>query len=82
MIKGIERLMSVLIFEIRGVEFKIYSVRQDVPPKMGNKTYEFIVKMNEPDHRLELLHKNVRNYGTVFNTVLPGTSLNGTLVRK
>ena len=29
----------------------------------------------------ELLHDNVKKYGTVFNTVAPGTDLQGVLVR-
>ena len=36
---------------------------------------------DEPDRRLELLHDNVKKYGTVFNTVAPGTDLQGVLVR-
>ena len=31
---------------------------------------------------LELLHDNVRKFGTVFNTVAPGTALSGVLRRK
>jgi hypothetical protein len=31
--------------------------------------------------RLELLHKNVKIYGTVFNTVSAGTVLSGTMQR-
>ncbi len=30
----------------------------------------------------ELLHENVRRYGTVFNTVAPGTALAGMLRRR
>jgi hypothetical protein len=30
----------------------------------------------------ELLHDNVRKFGTVFNTVAPGTALSGVLRRK
>jgi hypothetical protein len=33
------------------------------------------------DHRLELLHQNVKRYGTVFNTVASGTQLSGTIRR-
>jgi hypothetical protein len=33
------------------------------------------VGTDEPDARLELLHQNVRKYGTVFNAVAPGTAL-------
>ena len=30
--------------------------------------------VDEPDRRLELLHDNVKKYGTVFNTVAPGNT--------
>ena len=52
------------------------------PPKMESITYEIIVDSDEPDRRLELLHDNVKKYGTVFNTVAPGTHLSGVLRRK
>lgn len=31
---------------------------------------------------LELLHDNVKKFGTVFNTLAPGTDLSGTLRRR
>jgi uncharacterized OsmC-like protein len=82
MIKGIERVTPILEFAIRGVEVKIDGVRQDIPPKMESITYEIIVDTDEPDNRLELLHDNVKKFGTVFNTVAPGTELSGVLRRK
>ena len=39
-------------------------------------------KKRYSDQRLARLHENVKKYGTVFNTVSPGTELNGVLVRK
>ena len=82
MIKGIERVTPMLGFSIRGVEVKIDGVRQDIPPKMESITYEIIVDTDEPDNRLELLHDNVKKFGTVFNTVSPGTVMSGVLRRK
>lgn len=82
MIKGIERVTPVLNFSLRGVEVRVDGVRQDVPPKMESITYEIIVDSDESDRRLELLHENVRKYGTVFNTVAAGTQLSGTLRRR
>ncbi len=82
MIKGIERVAPVLKFEYAGVEIKAHGVRQDVPPKMESISYEIIIDTNEDDHRLDLLHKNIKQYGTVFNTVLPGANLTGTIRRK
>lgn len=81
MIKGIERVMPLLNFSLRGVEVSISGVRQDVPPRMESINYEIVVDTDEPDHRLELLHDNVKKFGTVFNTVAPGTSLSGVLRR-
>jgi uncharacterized OsmC-like protein len=82
MIKGIERVTPILKFSLRGVEVQAHGVRQDVPPRMESITYEIVVDTDEPDRRLDLLHDNVRKYGTVFNTVAPGTELSGTLRRK
>jgi uncharacterized OsmC-like protein len=81
MIKGIERVAPILGFQLRGVDIRLHGVRQDVPPKMESIDYEILVDTDEPDHRLELLHENVKKYGTVFNTVAPGTQLSGGLVR-
>jgi len=61
---------------------RVDGVRQDVPPKMESITYEIIVDSDESEKRLELLHDNVKKYGTVFNTILPGTQLGGSLRRK
>jgi hypothetical protein len=49
---------------------------------MESIRYEIIVDTDETDQRLNLLHENVKKYGTVFNTVSPGTDLSGVLVRK
>jgi uncharacterized OsmC-like protein len=82
MIKGIERVVPMLKFDLRGVEVRVHGVRQDVPPRMESITYEIDVDTDEPDRRLKLLHDNVKKYGTVFNTVAPGTALSGILRRK
>ncbi len=82
MIKGIERVTPILGFSLRGVEVRVDGVREDVPPKMESITYEIVVDTDEEDHRLNLLHENVKKYGTVFNTVAQGTDLSGVLRRK
>ena len=81
-IKGIERITPILKLELRGVEVRVEGVRQDVPPKMESISYEIIVDSDESETRLALLHENVKKYGTVFNTIAPGTQLSGVLRRK
>jgi uncharacterized OsmC-like protein len=82
MIKGIERVQPMLRFQLRGVEVHVHGVRQDVPPKLEEITYDIVLDTDESDARLDLLHEHVKKYGTVFNTVLPGTSLRGVLSRR
>lgn len=81
-IKGIERVTPMLNFKLRGVEVRVTGVRQDAPPKMESIRYEILVDSDESDRRLELLHENVQKYGTVFNTLAPGTQLSGVIKRK
>lgn len=81
MIKGIERVTPMLKFNLRGVEVRLHGVRQDAPPKMVSINYELIVDTDESEQRLELLHINVRKYGTISNTVAEAVKLEGS-VRK
>lgn len=81
MIKGIERVIPLLDFELRGVSVRLHGIRQDSPPKMVSIDYELIVDTDETDQRLDLLHKNVRKYGTISNTLAAALELNGTIGR-
>lgn len=81
MIKGIERIAPMNNFKYRGVEVRLHGVRQDSPPFMASITYELIVDTDEDDRRLDLMHHNVRKYGTVSNTIAAATKLEGKIVR-
>ncbi|MGJ7459241.1 OsmC family protein [Halomonas sp. MA07-2] len=81
MLKSIERVSPILKFELRRVEVHLHGVRQDAPPCMESIDYEILVDTDESDQRLERLHDNIRKFGTVFNTVAPGTRLQGVLRR-
>ena len=82
MIKGIERVTPLLQFELRGVEVSLRAERQDSPPLIVSIDYEIVVDTGESDHRLDLLHTNVRKFGTISNTVAKATRLEGTIRRK
>jgi len=82
MIKGIERVVPMLTFELRGVEVKLHAVRQDSPPKITSIAYEIIVDSDEEQRRLDLLHTNIRKFGTISNTVAAATQLSGTIRRR
>ena len=81
MLKGIERVAPMIHFNFRGAEIKLHGLRQDAPPMMVTVSYEIIVDTDEDDRRLELLHTNIRKYGTISNTVAKATKLEGTIRR-
>ncbi len=81
MIKGIERIAPINNFKYRGVEVRVRGVRQDSPPFMSSITYELIIDTDEDDRRLDLMHYNVRKYGTVSNTIAAATKLEGKVIR-
>jgi uncharacterized OsmC-like protein len=63
------------------VDVKLHGQRQDSPPMMVTINYELIVDTDEDDRRLELLHTNVRKYGTISNTLARATKLEGSIRR-
>jgi uncharacterized OsmC-like protein len=81
MIKGIERVAPMNHFKYRGVEVRLHGVRQDSPPFISSISYELIIDTDEDDRRLDLMHHNVRKYGTVSNTIAAATKLEGTIAR-
>jgi len=80
-LKNMERIAPMIQFEYRGVTVRVRGVRQDSPPKMISIDYDIAVDSGEDARKLELMHENIRKYGTVYNTVAQGTELTGTLRR-
>lgn len=82
MIKGVERSAPMLGFAFRSVDVRLNAARQDAPPLIQSIAYELTIDTDEPDRRLELLHTNVRKYGTISNTLAAAVTLTGTVSRK
>ncbi|VAW61160.1 hypothetical protein MNBD_GAMMA10-41 [hydrothermal vent metagenome] len=78
-LKNMERIAPIIHFEYQAVSIRVHGERQDSPPKMSSIEYEIIIESDESDHKMNLMHENIRKFGTVYNTVLPGTQLSGSL---
>lgn len=81
MIKGAERVAPMLNFELRGMSVRLHAVRVDAPPSIKSIDYEIVVESDEPERRLELLHTNIRKYGTISNTLASAVQLTGSIRR-
>ena len=82
LLKGAERVAPMLAFDLRGITISLHGERQDSPPQMVRITYDIVVDTDETDQRLDLLHRNLRKYGTISNTLALTTELVGTIRRK
>lgn len=71
----------MLGFDLRAVNIQLGGIRQNSPPKMVCIHYEFAVETDETDQRLNLLHRNIRKYGTISNKLREATNLTGTIRR-
>lgn len=80
-IKGIERVSPMIQFAFEEVELELEAERQDTPPKLVHIRYRLLVRTTESDQRPDLLHTNIRKYGTIYNTLTGGTELTGTIGR-
>jgi hypothetical protein len=47
---------------------------------MTRITYLLRLKTDESDHRIELLHKNIRKFGTIYNTLAEVCEVSGEIV--
>lgn len=81
MLKGIERVAPMLRFRLEGAAVHLHGVRQDAPPRMLRIAYELVVDTDEPDRRLDLLHENLKKFGTIYNTVAAAVELTGQIRR-
>jgi uncharacterized OsmC-like protein len=81
-LKGAERVLPALGFGLRGMEVTLRATRQDSPPRIIAIDYEIAVDTDEPDRRIDLLHANIRKYGTVSNTLALALPVNGTIRRR
>ncbi|MFN3641730.1 MAG: OsmC family protein [Gemmobacter sp.] len=81
-LKGTERVVPMLGFDLRGIAVTLHGLRQDSPPKMIRIEYTIEVDTDESDARLDLLHRNLRKYGTISNTLADATTLHGSIRRR
>ncbi|MEX0796932.1 MAG: OsmC family protein [Acidimicrobiia bacterium] len=80
LLKNIERFSEMLPFDYEVASVTVEAERQDSPPKIVGMTYHIEVATNEPDHRVELLHRNIIKFGTITNTLAAVCDVTGDLI--
>ncbi len=78
-LKNIERFSEILKFEYESVSIKVEAKRQNSPPKFTEISYVVFLKTGEDQHRIDLLHKNIKKFGTVYNSLSEETKILGNI---
>lgn len=76
-IKGIERVAGTLGIDYESVNVALTAHRPDDEARIEDITYVITVGTSADQGKLELLHKNLMKFGTIYNTVKSGTRLSG-----
>lgn len=76
-IKGIERVAGTLGIDYESVNVALTAHRPDDEARIEEITYLISVGTSADQGKLELLHKNLMKFGTIYNTVKSGTHLTG-----
>ena len=80
LLKNVERFSEMLPFRHAGASVRVTAEREDHPPRFARIRYELRVATDEEPWRVELLHRNLRKYGTVYNTLAATCDVSGELV--
>lgn len=79
LLKNVERFSGILPFRYTSAQVWVEADRDDSPPRFVRFRYRVEVVTDEPAQRVELLHRNVRQFGTVSGTLALAVPVEGTL---
>ncbi|MEX2623111.1 MAG: OsmC family protein [Acidimicrobiia bacterium] len=80
LLKNVERYSEILPFRYELASVVVQAERRDALPAMTRMHYTLELVTDEPPHRVELLHHNVRKFGTITNTLAAAVKLTGEVV--
>jgi uncharacterized OsmC-like protein len=82
LLKNVERYAEILPFQYELATVTVEAERRDVPPAMTKMHYRLELVTDESPHRVEMLHGNVRKFGTITNTLAAAVELTGEVVAR
>lgn len=77
LLKNVELYAEILPFQYELATVTVEAERRDVPPAMTKMHYRLELVTDESPHRVEMLHGNVRKFGTITNTLAAAVELTG-----
>lgn len=79
LLKNLARAGDLLGFEHDDAQLEVVLRRQDAPPRFTHIEYALQISTDEPQRRVDLVHTNLRKFGTVYNTLAAVCEVSGTV---
>lgn len=79
LLKNLARAGTLLDFAYDEAEVEVVLRRQETPPRFTGIRYALTITTEEPPRRVELVHTNLRKFGTVYNTLAAVCEVSGTV---
>jgi uncharacterized OsmC-like protein len=76
-LKNVERFSQILNFEYEYASIEVIGNRQENPTKL--KAIDYVIYIKSEHVNLELLHKNIQKFGTIYNTLKEMCKISGEL---
>ena len=79
-LKNVERFAGMLPFRYERASIAVTAERQAAPPRIVRIRYVLTLHTDEPPQRVDLLHRNIQKFGTIYNTLAAGADVSGEIV--
>ena len=80
LLKNVERLTPILRFTYQRAAVHVHGVREDKPPRMASIDWTLTLWTDEPRTKVDLLDRNLRKQGTIYNTLAASCEVTGRIV--
>lgn len=79
-LKNVERFSEILSFQYKSASIRVVAEREEHPPRIVSVRYTLRIETGEPAPRVDLLHRNLRKFGTVYNTLAAACAVDGKII--
>jgi len=76
-LKNVERFSEILKYDYEGATIEIVGDRQENPTKLIG--IQYVIKIKGKEINLDLLHRNIQKFGTIYNTLQEMCEISGEL---
>lgn len=82
LLKNVERLSPVLRLSYERATVRVLGVREDKPPRMSRVDWTLTLWTDDPQNRVDLLDRNLRKQGTIYNTLAASCEVVGRVMMR